>query len=52
MVRGDGLLLVGCVILNHVQLKPLILLIKSISSAILISPTLDLKCALSVSSNK
>lgn len=52
MVRGDGLLLVGCVILNHVQPEPLILLIKSISSAVLISPTLDLKCALSVLSNK
>lgn len=52
MVRGDGLLLVGCVILNHGQLEPLILLIKSTSSAVLISPTLDSKCALSVLSNK
>ena len=33
MVRGDGLLLVGCVILNHAQPEPSILLIKSISSA-------------------
>lgn len=52
MVRGDGLLLVGCVILNHAQLEPLILLIKSISSAVLISPTSDSKRALSVLSNK
>lgn len=52
MVRGDGSLLVGCVILNHVQLKPLILLSKSISSAVLISPTSDSKYSLSVLSNK
>lgn len=52
IVRGDGLLLVGCVILNHAQPEPLILLIKSISSAVLISPTADSKCALSVLFNK
>lgn len=52
MVRGDGLLLVGCVILNHAQPEPLILLIKSISLAVLISPTLDSKRTLSVLSNK
>ena len=52
MIRGDGLLLLGCVILNHIQLKPLIILIKSISSAVLISPTSDSKRALSVLSNK
>lgn len=52
MVRGDGLLLVGCVILNHAQLEPLILRIKSVSSAVLISPIADSKRALSVLSNK
>lgn len=52
MVRGDGLLLVGCVILNHAQLEPLIKFIKSISSAVLISPASDLKRVLSVLSNK
>lgn len=52
MVRGDGLLLVGYVILNHAQLEPLIKFIKSISSAVLISPTSDSKRVLSVLSNK
>lgn len=52
MVRGDGLLLVGCVILNHAQPELSILLIKPISSAVLISPTSDSKRALSVLSNK
>lgn len=52
MVRGDGLLLVGCVILNHAQLAPLIKFIKFISSAVLISPTSDANLVLSVLSNK
>lgn len=52
MVRGDGLLLVGCVTVIQAQLEPLIFFNKSISSAVLISPTLDSKRALSVLSNK